>query len=202
MKAGLVTHIDAYEWISHKAYKSVAKKWGWLHKNHILTLLSKNRKDWLRYYKKWVSVEDEDEVSKKLEGKKWPSLLGPKAFIDRIKEKYGSKQINEEVPSTKELLPTTEQIIKIVSESYGVAYTGIKKKHRGQLNEARNAAIYLTRKLRRDTLKEIGNEFQIDKYSTVSSAIERMKKRISKDRELSRRLDKLTDSIKKSHEQI
>ena len=36
----------------HKGYLSIAKKWDWLHKNYILSLLSKNRKDWLRHYRK------------------------------------------------------------------------------------------------------------------------------------------------------
>ena len=71
LHAGLVDRIDTYQWSSHKGYVSVAKKWNWLHKNYILSLLSKNRKDWLRYYRNWVSVEDEDEVSQKISGVKW-----------------------------------------------------------------------------------------------------------------------------------
>lgn len=70
----------------------MSSKWDWLYKNHILALLSKNRKDWLRYYNKWVLIEEEDEVSKKISGKKWPVCLGPKSFIDRIKETYGSQK--------------------------------------------------------------------------------------------------------------
>ena len=53
---------------------------------------------------------------------------------------------------------------------------------RGKMNEARNVAIYLTRKLRRDTLKEIGNQFDIDNDGTVSSVMERIKKRFAEDR--------------------
>jgi hypothetical protein len=77
LRAGLVNRLDAYKWSSHKGYLSIAHKWGWLHKNYILSLLSKNRKDWLRHYRKWVSVADEDEVSQKISGKKWPVCIGP-----------------------------------------------------------------------------------------------------------------------------
>lgn len=149
---------------------------GLLYKNYILALLSKNRKDWLRYYKKWVLVEEEDEVSKKISGKKWPVCLGPKSFIDRIKETYGSQKINMDIPLSRELLPDRSRILEVVCESYDVAVPDILKKRRGRKNEARNVGIYLTRKLRRDTLKEIGFYFQIDNDSTVSSVIERMKK--------------------------
>jgi chromosomal replication initiation ATPase DnaA len=63
-------------------------------------------------------------------------------------------------------------------------------------------AIYLTRKLRRDTLKEIGRHFQIDNDSTVSRVIECMKKKLAGDRKMRLRLEKLEKSIKKSQELI
>ena len=66
------------------------------------------------------------------------------------------------------------------------------------MNEARNAAIYLTRRLRRDTLKEIGAQFGIDSDSTVSSVMERMKKKLTGDRKFALRLDQLAESIVKS----
>ncbi len=198
LRAGLVDSIDAYKWSSHKGYISVAKKWDWLHKNHILSLLSKNRKEWLRHYRKWVSDEAEDEASKKISGKKWPICLGPKAFIDRLKEAYGKEKINKDVPSSRGLLPDTTQILEAVCKSYDMEATDILKMRRGKKNEARNVAIYLTRKLRRDTLKEIGEQFNIDNDSTVSSVIERMKKRLAQDRKLSTRLDKMAKLIAKS----
>jgi chromosomal replication initiation ATPase DnaA len=61
-------------------------------------------------------------------------------------------------------------------------------------------AIYLTRKLRRDILREIGIYFGIDNDSTVSSVIERMRKKLAVDRKLRMRLGKLEASILKSQE--
>jgi chromosomal replication initiation ATPase DnaA len=56
-------------------------------------------------------------------------------------------------------------------------------------------AIYLTRRLRRDTLKEIGEQFEICNDSRVSSVIERMKKKVAGDRKFALRLDQLAESI-------
>lgn len=56
--------------------------------------------------------------------------------------------------------------------------------HRGVTNEARNTAIYLTRLLRRDSLKEIGKEFKIFNYSSVSSIIKKMKVEIISSKKL------------------
>jgi len=71
----------------------------------------------------------------------------------------------------------------------------IIKTRRGQRNEARNAAIYLTRKLRLDTFKNIGEQYGIDNDRTVRSVFERMKKRLSEDRDLALQIKKLKDSI-------
>jgi chromosomal replication initiation ATPase DnaA len=152
----------------------------------------------LRYYKKWVQVEEDDEVSKKIGGKKWPVCIGSESFINWIKESYGSQKINKEMPSSRELLPDKNRIFEVVCEFYDVTPLDLLKKRRGRTNEARNVAIYLTRKLRRDTLKEIGRHFQIDNDSTLSSVIERMKKKPAGDRKMRIRLDKLKKSIRKN----
>ena len=200
LRGGLTDRIDDYKWSSHRGYVSIARKWDWLHKNYILALLSKNRKDWLRYYKKWVLIEEEGEVSKIISGKKWPLCLGPKAFIERIKATYWAEKLDKDIPSSRGLLPETRRIVEVVCESYQMAVSDILKKRRGRENEARNMAIYLTRKLRRDTLRAVGFHFEIDNDSTVGSVIERMRKKLAGDRKLRIRLDKLEASILKSQE--
>jgi len=200
LQAGLVQNLEAYKWSSHIGYLSIAKKWDWLFKNYILSLLSKNRKDWLRHYRKWVSVEEDDEVSQKISGVKWPVCLGPQAFIDRIKEKYGSGKINKEIPSSRELLPDKKRIIREVCRFYDVNSSDMIKKQRGKRNEARNAAIYLTRKLRLDTYKEIGERYGIDNDRTVRSVFVRMKKTLIENRELASKMEKLQDIIRKNQE--
>jgi chromosomal replication initiation ATPase DnaA len=62
-------------------------------------------------------------------------------------------------------------------------------------------ALYLTRQLRGDTLRQIGLDFQISKYSSVSSAIERTKKGIAEERKLRAKVNKIVLMLKKSQEQ-
>ncbi len=78
--------------------------------------------------------------------------------------------------------------------------TEIFKVQRGKTNEARSAAIYLTRKLRMDTFKIIGDQYGIDNDRTVRSVFERMRRRLNEDIDLARRMKKLQDSIKKGQE--
>lgn len=75
------------------------------------------------------------------------------------------------------------------------------KRGKGELNEATNVVVYLMRRLWHDSLKEIGSNFQMVKYSSVSSIIERMKKKLSKDRNLKKRMEKVSAHIYKSQEQ-
>ena len=91
-----------------------------------------------------------------------------------------------------------ELINRIVCE---IKPDGLYQSQRGVFNEPRNAAIYLVRRMRHDTLKEIGDEFNIQKYSSVSSSIERMKRQIDDDSKLGKRIDQLTKRFHQSQEQ-
>ena len=53
----------------------------------------------------------------------------------------------------------------------------------------------LTRLLRNDILKQAGKQFGIEKYSTVSSIVERIKFVLKNERGLKKRIENLTESI-------
>jgi len=69
---------------------------------------------------------------------------------------------------------------------------GIK---RGETNEARNSVIFLARRLRRNSLKAIGKEFNIPSYSSVSTIIERMKTNIERKKKLKQNVEKMVSEI-------
>jgi len=50
-------------------------------------------------------------------------------------------------------------------------------------------------------LKEIGHQFHMEKYSSISSIIERMKKQMLVDRNLHKRVDRVADGANESQEQ-
>jgi chromosomal replication initiation ATPase DnaA len=57
--------------------------------------------------------------------------------------------------------------------------------------EPRNVAIYLLGSLRGDKLEEIGREFNITRFSSVSSVVKRMRGKISGDRQLKNRVEEI-----------
>ena len=181
-------------------YLSQAKKWDWLFKDYILSMLSKSPRDRIKAYRDFMAQEDSEEIRSVFQRKKWPSVLGSDRFIRWVKERYFVENKDDEIPQAKELAPSTEDIKKAVCEHYGVIDEQLFTSRRGKLNEPRNVAIYLTRLLRTDSLRQIADHYQMAKYSSVSSVIERMK-RFDEDKELRKRVQVILSRITKGQEQ-
>jgi REP element-mobilizing transposase RayT len=201
VKAGLAGNPKEYPWSSHKAYLSAAIGWDWLNKAFIYSLLNENMQRGIYYYRKFMTADDGEAMAAVIEAKKWPSVIGPKDFLDWVKGKYYTLKHHEDVPESKKLAPSVKLINQIVCDFYEIKPHELYKSQRGVFNEPRNTAIYLVRKMRHDTLREIGDQFNISKYSSVSSSIERMKRQIDDDLKLGRRVEQLTKRIHKFQEQ-
>ena len=201
LKAGLTNRIDRYPWSSHRAYLSKAEKWNWIYKDFVFSMLSGSKSDRLKNYLQFLSMREENDVSKVLDRKKWPVMLGSKDFVSKVKKIFFLEKIDDEVPQSRELAPDPYQIQKVVCEYYGIDKGELLSSRRGIFNEPRNIAIYLTRRLRGDTLKQIGVYYQLNKYSSVSSIIERMNEAIAKDKKLRNRIGKLISTVHKSQKQ-
>jgi putative transposase len=198
LEAGIVDNLDKYRWSSHKGYLSDSKKWNWLHKNFILSFFSREKDKGIKRYREFVSVEAPEKVNKVLAGRKLPSVLGGEGFINNVKEKFFDRKLYEEIPDSRSLAPDVERIQEIVCGAYNVSKDDLLLSRRGFFNEPRNVAIYLSRRINGERLKEIGREFGIKKYSSVSSIIERMKSEILKSRDLKARVKRLEAVLIKS----
>ena len=62
VKAGLAENIEDYLYSSHKGYVSVAKKWDWLHKEFIYSLLTDKKTTWIKAYRQFVAVDGDKEI--------------------------------------------------------------------------------------------------------------------------------------------
>ncbi len=184
LEAGLVKELNEYAWSSHKGYLSNAKKWKWLHKSFILSLFAKDRREGIVTYKKFVLMETPEEINRIFSQSKFPSMLGSEGFINRVREEFSHKKRHDEIPESRRLAPGQEKIKKAICKTYGIEESSLLSSRGGILNEPRNVAIFLIRRLRGEKLEEIGRQFGIAKYSSVSSIIEKMKKDMSAERKL------------------
>ena len=148
-----------------------------------------------------MAIDEDDKLLRTMERKKWPSLLGPQEFIDWVKTTYRDLKGSDEMPQIRELNVDSDGIIRSVCDYYNIKRKDLLTSKRGNFNEPRCVAIYLMRKLRRDRLKEIGKVFEMEKYSSVSSIIERLKTRMQNDLKLKMRVNKVEEQLTKSQEQ-
>jgi len=198
LEAGLVDNLQKHNWSSHKGYLSNAKRWDWLYKRLALSLFSKDHAESIRLYKQFVTKEVPDEINKILGRRKLPPVLGTKKFIDKIKDLFFSDRSHEEIPEAKLLAPDPDRVLKDVAETYKVRIDDLLKSRRGYFNEPRNVAIYLMRRLRGDTLKEVGEVFEINKNSTVSSCVDKVKYEMNRDKGIKVRVEKLIQILSNS----
>ena len=191
LEAGLVENLQKYNWSSHKGYLSKAKKWDWLYKRFPLSLFSKDYAESIRLYKQFVTQKVPDEINRILGHGNLPPMLGTKKFLDKINDLFFSDKTHEEVPEAKILAPDPARILDAVVNLYEITIDELCSSRRGYFNEPRNVTIYLMRRLRSDTLKAAGEVVRINKNSTVSSIIDRVKYEMRRDKGIRLRVEKL-----------
>ncbi len=201
VKAGIVQSMADYEWSSYKGYLSYAKKWKWLHKDYIFSMITLKQRGRLKAFIDFMKKGDSAEVTKLFSLKKLPSFFGPESFITDIKEKYYFKKKSYEVPESKSLAPTSDVIISSVCKHYGVSFNELLIVRRGFFNEPRNIAVYLLRQIRGENLNNIGELFNITAYSTISSIIRRVSKLKKHDKKIKRQIGEIQDMINKGQRQ-
>ncbi len=198
VRADICSGVKEYSWSSHHGYISKAKKWAWLYKDFLLGMLSEHATKSRSQYLQLVECEDPENVTEFFNKKNIAPFFGSAAFIDWVKAKYHKDKEHPEVPQSKQLAPSLAAIKWIVSKTYGVDEQSLNNTIRGQVNEPRNVAIYLARKRSGLGLQEIGCEFGLDKYSSVSSVVCRTEQQLPKNPTLRKKINRIIGELAKS----
>ena len=201
LEAGMVDRLESYLWSSHKGYLSKSEKWKWLHKDYVLKMFSGYKNEAVRIYRDFVNKEIPAEINRILGSRKWPVVIGKESFVDWVKNTFFMQKRHVEVPESKTLAPDLAKIKDSVCRLYNVKEKDLLVSKRGMTNEPRNVAIYLAKRVMGSKLQEIGREFDINNYSTVSTVIERTKQKVSTDRAFKKRIEKLKMDLMVSQEQ-
>jgi putative transposase len=198
IRSNLTENMDNYNWSSHVGYISSAQKWNWLHKEFILSIISPDPVDQINAYKRFVRLDDSEKILQVFESPRRPPFLGGKQFLGWIKETFFEKKREKEVPESVHLAPDISLIKTVVCVYYKIQESVLQRGRRGVSNEPRDVAIYLTRLLRKEGLREIGIEFGLGNYSSVSSAVDRVKSLMVNNKKLKAKVDKVKKIILKS----
>ena len=202
VRAGICESVTESPWSSHHGYVSNAKKWDWLHKHTLLGMFADKPGQAKRAYSAFVNLEDSSEVSDFFSKKNLPSIFGSAEFIDWVKGKFYLEKQDAEVPESRQFAPTLVEIKLAVCQAYKVGEEVLAQSRRGEVNEPRNVAIYLARKLSGLRLAEIGKGFGLLKYSSVGSIVLRTERIISEQKTLQKRLKSIKRKLDKSQAKI
>jgi hypothetical protein len=202
VRAKMCKSVYDYRWSSHRGYISPGNGWRWLHKGFLLSLFSDNPRKAGNLYKTFVANEDSSSILYFYGKKNIASFFASSEFVQTIKEKYRSENEDPEIPQLRQLAPSVAEIKSIVSDSYMVEGESLENGIRGQSNEPRNVAIYLARKRSGLRLQEIGRQFGLTKYSSVSSVVCRTEQQLLRDRDFRVRVEGILVQLNKSQAKI
>jgi chromosomal replication initiation ATPase DnaA len=115
--------------------------------------------------------------------------------VNRLKARFYEEKSHPQIPESVALAPELSDIEDAVCLYYQVDRSELIQSRRGCSNEPRAVAIYLARILRGDRLGDIGAEFHLRGYSSVSSVLERTKRQLTEDEEFHERLDQVKEGV-------
>ncbi|MCP3890290.1 MAG: hypothetical protein GY702_15690 [Desulfobulbaceae bacterium] len=150
-----------------------------------------------KLYLDFISMDDSQEIEKFYALKNMPSILATTSFKNYIQEKFIELVNRQEVPESKVLALDAERVITCVCEHYMISREQLLASKRGTENLPRDIAIYLVRRFCCKTLPDVGKEFGITNYSTVSSVVQRVKVRSESDNYLLKEIEIIKKKIVK-----
>lgn len=198
VRARICKSVEEYPWSSHHGYVSRAKKWDWLYREPLLGMFTDKPGRAKKKYVEFVLNDDSSEVTDFFNRKNLASVYGSRDFTAEVKEKFYRLKKHAEIPQSRQFAPTIAEIKTAVSRSYRISEHDLEQTKRGRVNEPRNVAVYLARKSSGMRLEEIGREFGLGKYSSVSSIVVRTEQLLDKNKNLRRRVEKLKRKLEKS----
>ncbi len=197
VKANITPNLEDYLWSSHKGYLAGNRGWSWLTRDPLLTMFSGKRQQAYAAYLDFVQQPDSADLEAFYSRQKVSPVFGSFAFVEKIKNLFVSHAEETEIPEMRVFKATFLEVLTAVCQVCQVSDQEIYKSRRGQTNIARDLVVYSMRKHSRQTLQQIGHHLGIEKYSSVSSAVQRIKKQLKDDRELSELVEKIDQTLRK-----
>ena len=201
IEAHIVSTLAAYKWCSHRGYLADDRGWSWLHRDFLLKMFSPTRKKAFSDYLAFVNQQDSDEVQHFFSRKNLPSIFGSIGFIDKIRNRFDFLRQDKEIAGVEILSVDADIVIKAVCSVSRVTERKLASSRRGVTNLPRDLAIYALREYSQKTLSEIGQVVGCNNYSTVSSAIERMKKALDSEPSMRKLYKDICSKFKVSQKQ-
>jgi putative transposase len=146
VRARVVERPEHYRWSSYRGYIGREKESEWIEYSWVLSQFGQERNGARRKYKKYTEETLKMKVEHPLEKLHGRVILGGEEFIDRVKEMFKGKVLNQEIIERRRLENhlTLDGVLKRISRGLRVDEDSIRSKG-GGANTARKVAIYFLR---------------------------------------------------------
>lgn len=177
VRAKMVKNPKEYHWSSYRSTAGFEPVADWLETDWLLGQFQKRRKEAREAYRKNVleGMGAKENPWDELEGQIY---LGSREFLDSLRKRVKKDDLEIPVAQRRVRRSGSDEILKGVSEAYGLK--GPEELLRPRRDgEARRVAAYLLRVEGGLGLKEIGEKFGIN-YTTVSHLLGRVRREVGK----------------------
>ncbi len=171
VRAGLVAGAAEWRWSSYRATAGLDARPEWLSVDSILGQFAVARRLARAAYRRFVA--EGKGLPSPLDGVRKQAYLGDEAFLEVVAQRVGDpRRSDPEIPlrERRPADPTIEKIRGAVAREWGVAAEDLSR-NRGA--EPKMAAIYLSRRLTRLKVAEVGAAFHV-RSARVSNVVRRV----------------------------
>jgi len=182
-----------YPWSSHRYYVGLEKAPRWLSFQRVLSDYGSHKA-----FHEFVLSGNEKALVEFYSNKRRAPILGNERFTSWVREGNFPLSMEHVKYETRPLRPRVSSVIGAVAESYGISQAMILHGRRGQRNEARQLAMYLTRELCDLSLMKIAQIFSLESYGGVGTVCTLIARRIRKDAALRSRIQQILEMIERS----
>lgn len=179
VRAGLVSHPQAWWWSSYRATAGKEAIPEWLTVEWVLSHFGRGRTHAQRVYRRFVAegIAQPDSPWTDVRGQIY---LGGEAFVERMARLSHDKEAEEiPLPQRDPSVPSMEQVLEQVARAYGQSVEDLVRPT-ARPSEAGQLAIYGARRVARSSLKEVGRRFGLS-YAEVSHRVGAVGHRMNQD---------------------
>ncbi len=179
MKRPMVAQLEKYTWSSYPAYLNKTPAQEWLKREEIYQLLGYRQQ--YKGYRTFVEYGVDEEIATLYRKKKYPAILGSKAFKERAYAKQENAELVTRMRKKDTDKPGSKIIVKEMATLMGVDEDLIYYGRRGQRQTARWMAMHLCQTPGGMSLGEIAETFNIKHISGVCHQVRQLKNLLEED---------------------
>jgi REP element-mobilizing transposase RayT len=186
LEAGFTEPLERYRWSSYAAYVGYVCPEPWLQRHHVLAMAGGSPEQ----YAAFVKQASDRDVDAFYDRQRLKPILGGETFMVQVTQDLDTRHMELADARRLPVPPTVAQIVDAVAASYHVKSQVLTDGGRpqGELTTARNVAMWLCQVHGGLTLSEMAEAFRLGHYTSVSTAIGQVKRRVQSDARLRERL--------------